>query len=140
MDVAFGIICVILLLILVLGPVLRRWFAPMLQRWMIGKMEDRVRRMAGMPTRKEERKARKRQGNTRNGAPGEAAAGKRSYGSRRYRSFSSTVGFLRYVAEDVEFTEIKEFDGDREIGHKIKVEYTLEEQIEDAEFEELPKK
>lgn len=129
MDVAFGIFCVILFLILVLGPSLRRLFAPMLQRWMLGKMEDNMRRMAGMPTRKEEKKRRKQEG--RKAAAREAQTKKNPH---------STVGMLRHVAEDVEYTEIKEFGGDEPIGKTVKVSYRVEEQIEDADFTEIKEK
>lgn len=137
MEIAFGIACVILFLILVLGPALRRWFAPLLQRWMLGKMEDNMRRMAGMPTRKEEKKARRQARKMKEDAADRfrrAAGGTRTYGRGRYgRHQESPAQLLRYVAEDVEFTEIKEFSSE---GEHHRVEYRVEEQIEDVEFTE----
>ena len=144
---AFGIVCVIVCLLFILGPALRRWLAPLLQRWMMGKMEDRFRSMAGMPTRKEEKRMRKEEEKRRRqretGARGAAEAFKDKmrgyYGSRstRTRHVRSTIGLLQYVAEDVEFTEIREFGSDSHIGATVKAEYHIEEQIEDVEFTEI---
>lgn len=144
MEIAFGIVCVVFFLIVVLGPLLRRWIAPLFQRWAMGKMEDQMRRMAGMPTRKEEKKARKqRERMQREGAERfrRAAAGSRSgarYGSRS--TSHSTIGMLRYVAEDVEFTEVKEFGSDPTPGGAHEVRYKVEEQVEDADFVEIKEK
>lgn len=145
MDVAFGIICVIFFLIVVLGPLLRRWFAPLLSRWAMGKMEDQMRRMAGMPTRKEERKAGRRAAREsrdaaerfRRAAGAASARARRSYSRRPARS---TVGLLRYVAEDVEFTEIRDYSHDSAIGARPEVPYRVEEQVEDVEFTEIRNK
>ena len=147
MDIAFGVICVLLFLLLAFGPVLRRIFAPMLQRWMLGKMEDNMRRMAGMPTRKEERKARKESGRRwrRRSAGGAERFGEAARGARSRRSGATeSVGtMMRYVAEDVEFTEIKEFsDNSSAIGDDSNrvaetKSHTVESQVEDAEFEEI---
>ena len=138
MDNFFGIILVVLFLLIVMRPVLQRWFGPMLQRWAIGKMEDRMRRMAGMPTRKEERKAR-RQARRREEQGAErfrqAAAGRRSQnGSPGAREV------LQDYAEDVEYVEVKNYSADIEIAtdpatgeRKVKVE----EQVEDAVYEEI---
>lgn len=98
----FETLLIILIVIFALGPLFRRYLAPLFQRWMMGKMEDRFRRMAGMPTRKEERKARKRGASARSGAAREwEEAVKR-------REKEKAVDFMRSYAEDVEFEEIKE--------------------------------
>lgn len=145
MDVFFGIIIVIVFLLVVLGPVLRRWLGPVLQRWVMGKMEDNMRRMAGMPTRKEERKARKEERkHARQEAGGRRSAeefirratGARR-GDRRRGATRSTIGLLRAVAEDVEYTEIKEFGESHTIGHAEQIKYKEESQVEDADFEEI---
>lgn len=61
-------------------------------------MEDSIRRMAGMPTRKEERKARKKE--RRND---------REWGETiRRRKTENPIDYMRSYAEDVEFEEIKE--------------------------------
>ena len=135
MDVAFGVIFVIFFLMLVLGPILRRWLAPMFQKWMLGKMEDNMRRMAGMPTRKEERKRRKREGRKKRSV---ADAWKETFSSHKRthaRDRHETVVLMQRFAEDVEFTEIKEFgDSDATVSESVKVRYTVEEQIEDAKI------
>lgn len=138
MEIAFGIVCVLLFLMVAVGPLLMRWFRPLLQRWAMGKMEDQMRRMAGMPTRREEKKARRRAGRDRKAAERfrSAAAGARAYGASRRRR-RSTVGLLRYVAEDVEFTEIKEYSSDPVAPERKAPAYREEEQIEDAEYTEI---
>ena len=140
MDIAFGIILVIIFLLIVAGPLLWRLLGGPLSRWMAGKMEDRFRNMMGMPTRKEEKKARKRAAKReKDGAEAfrKAAAGRRqpgsSYGSMEHSGLQS-------YAEDVEFTEVKNFSEEINIGvaaksHKEKV--VIEEQIEDADFIEI---
>lgn len=139
MDVAFGIICVILFLLLVLWPVLRRWIAPFVQRWMMGRMEDQFRRMAGMPTRKEEKKARRQREDAARRFR-QAAEEARGKGRARRRAVRSTVYMLRSLAEDVEFVEIREFGPDAGAGAQVKVAYKVEEQIEDVEFKEIKEK
>lgn len=143
MDIFFGIIIVIAFLFIVMRPVLARWFGPAIQRWAAGKFEDNMRRMAGMPTRKEERKAHKR------------ARRRESEGASRFRSAASgsraharpgsrqedAVDYLRSFAEDVEFVEIKEFSSDSLNGVEPHVaaggKEVVENQIEDADFEEI---
>lgn len=131
---AIEIILIILFVLVLLWPFLSRTIAPLIQRWMFGKMEDHLRRMSGMPTRKEEKKARReaeRQARRSDGGHG--------FGSRRSpRNVKSTISMLKYVAEDVEFTEVKDF-GAEEVTTKttVKVEYKIEQQIQDAEFEEI---
>lgn len=143
METAFGIILVVIFLLIVMRPVLQRWFGPWIQRWMMGKMEDRMRRMMGMPTRKEEKKARKQAGRRQTGGAErfrQAAQGRRA-GSRRSEG-PSGVDMLQGVAEDVEYTEIKTYSEDLEIGiskEGKEVSYKLEHQIEDAEIIEIRK-
>ena len=143
MDVVFGVILVIIFLFIVMGPMLQRMFGPMLQRWMMGKMEDRFRRMAGMPTRKEEKKARKQaERRQRQGAERfrRAAGGRRASAASAARGRSSSVEMLQAFAEDVEFTEIKEYSAEVKIGKdsaSATETYTVEEQVEDAEYVEV---
>ena len=109
-SVVFGIILVILFLVIMLGPILRRLFVPMIHRWIMGKMEDKVRRMAGMPTRKEERMARKQARRRENGGAARfRKAAEKSRARNRQRQPHSTIGLLNSLAEDVEFTEIREY-------------------------------
>lgn len=129
----------IFVLILVLLPLVWPYIARAIKRYMMGKFEDRMRRMMGMPTRAEEKKARRRR---ENDSPYAAAAGGNS--RRRGRGRSHDVGdpaadlrMMRSYAEDVEFTEIKEyseeirFSGDKE-GKRENIK--MEEQVSDVEF------
>ena len=141
MDKVFGVILVILFLLIVMRPVLQRWVGPLFQRWALGKMEDNMRRMAGMPTRKEERKARK---NARRRQTSGADNFRRAAGGKRKGAASGRAegSRLQTYAEDVEFTEIRSFSHEVHIGvteeaGKEKVE--IEEQIEDVEFTEIKK-
>lgn len=136
MDTFFGVILVIIFLLIVMRPMLHRWFAPMFQRWALGKMEDNMRRMAGMPTRKEERKARK---HARQREKAGAENFRRAAGGRR-RTGPGQPPSLQEYAEDVEFTEVKTFSQNIDIGsteEKHNEQITEEEQIEDAEFVEI---
>lgn len=134
METFFGILVAVVLALIVLRPVL----APLFRRWAMGKMEDNFRRMAGMPTRKEERKARKRA--EKEARQGKASARAYSPGPGSRRRPASAVSYLRSFAEDVEYVEIKEYSSDAEIGatkEKTTVNYKVEEQVEDAEFTEI---
>lgn len=137
MENFFGILLVIIFLLIVAGPMLRRWFGPMLQRWMLGKFEDRMRRMAGMPTRKEEKRARKKDSRRRHG--GAERFRQAAWGSRT-RTHESAVDMLRAYAEDVEFTEVKSYSSNVEIAEDPSTHTTsirVEEQVEDVEFVEF---
>ena len=140
MDVFFGVILVLVFLFIVMRPMLQRWFGPALQRWIMGKWEDRMRRMAGMPTRKEERQAQKRaRRRQKSGAENfrRAASGSRRSHQSPGRAVGST---LQQFAEDVEFTEVKSFSQEINIGvsqEQGKERVVVEEQIEDAEYIEI---
>lgn len=110
----------------------------------MGKMEDNVRRMMGMPTRAEEKKARKAQERQERAAQKEDEGNPfRRYGFRN-RGRNHNVGnpsedlrMMRIYAEDVDFIEIREYSEELrfeqdETGEKIKIVY--EEQVSDAEF------
>lgn len=101
----FETFLIILILLFVLGPLFRRWLAPAIQRWMLGKMEDNMRRMAGMPTRKQERKARRKAS-----GKGRATRSRATYGEweSAVNRKENPVDFMRSYAEDVEFEEIDE--------------------------------
>lgn len=103
----FETLLIIIIVIFALGPLFRRWLGPLLSRWMMGKFEDRMRRMAGMPTRKEEKKARKKaRSRRRGGHPGRARVADEWEDAVRSRR-PNPADFMRSYAEDVEFEEIK---------------------------------
>lgn len=104
------------------------------------RAEDMMRRMMGMPSRKEERRKAKRQSagdgfsRTRTGSAGNA--------HRRHRPpTADAAAILKSVAEDVEFTEIREFESTT-IADELKGEQRIyrEEQVTDAEFIEIKDK
>lgn len=134
-----GFFLIFLLLICLMWP----WIGPRLSRWFRGFMtrraEDAVRRMMGMPSRKEEERARRRA----SGAAGrkerdrQSSAG-RGTGRRHPRPTEDAAEMLKSVAEDVEFTEIKEFESteigeDKTSGTRV----WSEEQVSDVEYTEF---
>ena len=139
MDVFFGVLLVIFLLLVLIWPYVSKWFGPALQRWMMGRIEDRMRRMAGMPTRKEERKMRRQAQKKRQGghAVRDAFRDRRTGASRR----SSGPIIPKEYAEDVEFVEMKTYSEETVITHDTdaagKTRVKIESQIEDAEYVEI---
>ena len=131
MEVFFGILLVTVLVFAVFGPLIGRVLGPLLQKWAMGKMEDNIRRMAGMPTRKEEKKARKRAGNQGGRTSGRARRVWSEPGAPRKQE--SVFTYIRAFAEDVEFTEIKEFSHESKTSE---IRYKVEQQVEDVEFTE----
>ena len=124
-----GTLITILVIILViwLWPFIMRLIAPYFQRWMMGKMEDRFRRMAGMPTRKEEKKQRKR----------EAREGRQRQSEPQGAHREPIIP--KDYAEDVEFVEIKSYSETEIIREESAdgTETVYENQIEDVEFTEI---
>lgn len=124
----------ILLILFVIWPLIRepvlRWFNSFMSR----RAEDMIRRMMGMPSRKEERRQRKQREK-------DQARNRGTKGSPR--SGTSEVhpaAMMKQVAVDVEYTEIKEFESRTSVeqeGDKTKIIY--EEQVTDAEFIEIKK-
>lgn len=111
------------------GPV-SRW----IRRFIAHRTEDILRKMMGMPTRKEEQRSRKRarkqsrKGGARNGA----------YNQKQKRRHPAAL--MKTVAEDVDFIEITEFESHTVIeddGQRVRIK--IEEQISDAEYVEIRK-
>lgn len=133
-----GIIIILLLFIVLpllwpkISPYINRW----IQRFMARRAEDMMRRMAGMPSRKEEeRRAREREKRSRRE--------RSSNNSRRSKSATQSAGdmhrSMQEYAEDVEYVEIKEFHSttisEETVGsgpHKKRV--VVESQVSDAEY------
>lgn len=123
-----GVALIIIILICAFWPAIVR----LLQRFMARRAEDMVRRMAGMPSRKEEKRRRRQQqqqqrqnGSRRHGSPGDPGEGVRA---------------MKEYAEDVAFTEIREFSSDEviaeeETGKNRRI--YREEQVSDAEYVEI---
>lgn len=134
----------IVILIILLLPLIIPFIGRIIKSYALGKMEDNMRRMMGMPTRAEEKKARKEQDRYERDAKREEERG----GSRRYsfrnRGRNHNVGnpaddirMMRLYAEDVEFIEIREYSADIRFEQDMntgKVKIKVEEQVSDAEF------
>ena len=147
MEAFFGVVIIIVLILVCFGPIIGRLLGPWLQKWAMGKWEDNLRRMAGMPTRKEEKKARKKAAKQGNRTAGSHYGRTNAYETGTARSTQpGPANFMREFAEDVEFTEIREFSSDIKIGshdepdrRDTKKKYKEESQIEDAVYEEIRK-
>ncbi len=111
-------------------PVLKRAFT----RYMMGKAEDTMRRMMGMPSRKEEERMRKSTGEQQ-----KKESPKSRWGRRRAAEAADFTYDLRGVrisqvlqayAVDIEFTEYREFSATTE----SEIKYTFEQQVADVEY------
>lgn len=133
-----GIFLIILIIVLVCWP----WISPYISRWirnfMSRRAEDMMRRMMGMPSRKEERKkARRQESEKRKGAGGYSSA----RGRKKSRHATHPAELMKKVAEDVEYVEIKEFESTTIIeddGDTQRVYH--EEQVTDVEYTEIKTK
>ncbi|MCH5214256.1 MAG: hypothetical protein J1E97_03615 [Muribaculaceae bacterium] len=135
MDRVFGILIVVIFFLVVIWPLVRRTLGPAFQRWMLGRMEDGMRRMAGMPTRKQERKAAKKRARAKGGERERVRTGAKSP-----EAYPSAASFLRTYAEDVEYIEVKSYSETRVIGDTVETyshTVIVEEQVEDVDFEEI---
>ena len=137
METFFGVLVVVFLIIIFFG----HWLRPLLSRWIMGRMEDRFRRMAGMPTRKEEKKMRKEAAKKeRKGTA--SAAGRRSASNAGCRNEPIIP---KDYPEDVEFVEIKSHSEETVVRSTYDADGNLEdieveEQIEDVEYTEIKTK
>lgn len=128
-----GVVLIIIIVIFLCWPMIIRW----LQRFMARRAEDMVRRMAGMPSRKEEERRRRRQekqtGSTRERYSSSGQA-------RHHRADGGGLRAMREYAEDVAFTEIKEYSSSEFTDDNLKTRQRRiyrEEQVSDAEFVEI---
>ena len=129
-----GIIVLIVIFFWLIWPAISRW----LKRKAMEKAEDYMRSSMGMPPRDKKRK--KSQGD-------QAESSQYSYDNGRQRR--NPFGQRRHVnepiipkeyAEDVEFTEMKDYSGkDIKIESPEKSETFHESQISDAEWTEIKK-
>lgn len=124
----FLIILVVLFLCWpMISRLLSRWFSGFMAR----RTEDMLRRMMGMPSRKEEKRASGRSSASTNAG---GTSGSRYH--REPRTDAATL--LKSVAVDVDYTEIKEFGTDPvrgEEGNRSR-KYD-EEQVSDVEYMEI---
>lgn len=150
-----GYVLLVLFIILLSWPLWRGWFYRFMQR----RAEDTLRRMMGLPSRKEEKRRRKAEERRQSRAASEGRQDNPSASSsgQRQRRRAYTYSSSRHIippeyAVDVEFTEIKEFRQTeingaesfrRRFGRRKassdSAEYA-ESQVEDAEFTEIIQK
>ena len=120
--------------IFLLWPRIMRWLQPAIQRWMMRRMENYVRKAAGMPPRDNSRK----NSRTRSGRQNEQGYQKRD---RHRRQHTDGPIIPKEYAEDVEFTETVEYSSDRSINpgatKKHQTSVRMESQVSDAEWEEV---
>ncbi len=130
---------VIILIIALFWPWISRW----LRGFMARRMEDVFRRMAGMPTRKEEQKRARQQAR----AAGKEDSGFHNPFSRKKEGVRSeeerragraeAIRYMRLYAIDVEFIEIREYSATEIIaddGSGRRQRIYLESQVSDAEY------
>lgn len=124
----------ILIIIIALWPWISKW----LKGFMSRRAEDAIRRMMGMPTRKEQERRRK-QSEKRQAASSRRDAKKKSAMQEREADRQDALRSMKENAVDVEYTEYKEFS-----QTKIAVEdqdgnttVFTENQVTDVEFVEI---
>ena len=139
-----GYIFLFILILVLAWPLWRRWFYSFIQR----RAEDTLRKMMGMPSRKEEARRKKAEESRqkRQRASSSASYGRRSSASYYGNSDSSHIIPPEY-AEDVEFSEVREFRqteiNGTESGRRHKSDRNstvVESQVEDVEFIEIKRK
>lgn len=119
---------VIIIALFLLWPRIIRWLRPVIQRWMMRRVENYVRKAAGMPPRQEARKK-------RSPRPADSQPWQRA---ERPAPMREPHLIPPEYAEDVEFTETVEYSSDRNIasdapGKRVR----NENQVSDAEWEEI---
>lgn len=129
-----GIFLIILIIVVLCWPWISRYISRMVSNFMSHRAEDMMRRMMGMPSRKEERKNARRRDNA------EKKSGTYSGRSRAHRHNGAThpAQLLKSVAEDAEYVEIKEFDSTTIVeddGATRRIYH--EEQVSDVEYTEI---
>lgn len=140
-----GVTLVVILIIFLGWPWISKWLGRLFSWYMSRKAEDMMRRMMGMPSRSEERKARRKaereqdQGATE--GPERSWGRKRTSGQRYHRpAREDAADLMRSVAEDVDYTEIREFESTHIAVDRNGERTTYdEEQVSDAEYTEIKK-
>ena len=129
-----GIIVLIVIFFWLVWPAISRW----LKRKAMEKAEDYMRSSMGMPPRDKKRKKSQEEN---------AESSRYSYDNRRQRrnpfgqgKYGNEPIIPKEYAEDVEFTEVKDYSGkDIKIESPDKSETFHESQISDAEWTEIKK-
>lgn len=134
----FIIILLSLILIwMIFGDRIKAWS----QRRMVDKMEDMFRQSMGMPTAKEERRHRKQAEKEARRNNGFTRPSSGSQSRDPFRQKPDSILPKEY-AEDVEFTEYKEYSSSTTIKSEdsgTETEIKVESQVSDVEFTEIKK-
>lgn len=133
---ALAIILIILLALWVVFPALMRILRPVIQRWAMRRMENYIRRAAGVPPSGSDSRSRSRSRESRGRERREDSFRSRTHG--REESASGKIIPPEY-AEDVEFTETKIYSSDSFglSGDDGDVDVKIEDQVSDAEWTEI---
>lgn len=124
-----GILLLVVVFFWIFWPMISRW----LKRKAIERAEDYMRASMGMPPRD---KSKKSETNQRNYKQGFYNQRRNSHDSGR-RNDEPIIP--KEYAEDVEFTETKEYSASYDEKHKESYESFHESQISDAEWTEIKK-
>lgn len=118
------------LLLRYLWPVILRWLGNMAAR----RMEDAIRKSAGLPPRGKEKKSTRGSSQRQQTSSGRSSRG---YYSSRRAYYDDGPIIPREYAEDVDFVEIKEFSSSSESVESDSGDFSEyhEEQISDAVWE-----
>lgn len=124
-----SIIIILLILISILfWPWIKRWIAQLIAR----RTEDMIRKMAGMPSRKEEEKMQRNKKKSQNNP---------YYSQHKPQNSQTPHQAMQQYAEDIEFTEFKNFSSSTVIDEDpYKTQTWNETQITDVEFTEIKTK
>lgn len=133
-----AIIIIVILVVSLFGDRISAW----IRGFMARRAEDAMRRMMGMPSRKEEQRARRRaEKAARSGKTDQSAryAGRQS--TRSGNTSNNGPIIPKEYAEDVEYVEIKSYSESTEIHADPKKGETIyhESQVEEAEYIEIKK-
>lgn len=131
---------IIILAIILFWPYISRWVA----RFAAHRMEDMVRRQFGMPSRKEEEQARKRQ-DRRESQTGHDSQHRQSGQKRRYSRYTGNRQGSPIIppeyAEDIEFTETIDYSEETVAGSDGKSTRVYHEsQVSDVQYVEIKDK
>ncbi len=131
-----AVILIIFLVLFLLWPSIVRLLRPMIQRWMLRRVENVMRRATGIPPRDTERKkSTKRKSRQKN--PDWQKSASSSSGHQKEPIIP------REYAVDVEFTETVSYSAEETIGpdghHTERVSFRRETQVSDVEWEEIKK-
>lgn len=124
------IILAVIFILWLLWPVISRWFG----RFMANRAEDMMRRMMGMPTRKEERRRQSaKSGSEYRGRTRSDRSGQRNSGKE-----TDPAVEMQNVAVDVEYTEYIEYESEEiNVKDDKRIRYEREEQVSDVEYVEV---